>query len=402
MSATAFIHSIQIQEKRDALKIWNYSLIIVTFILCVFGTYLTRSGVLQSIHAFATSGIGIYFLGFLALLTGVSVYALLSNLPRLRSGRPIESLLSRESSFLFNNILFVCLTFTVFFGTMFPLISELFTGDKIEVGIPFFNRINTPISSALIFLIGLCPAISWGKASPHRLKTLFLRPFLASFLIIPVLLLLGVGKLFLHFSFVLGSFVLITILTEIFRETSSRSKRPEGQRKVGLVRLFAERPKHFGGHVVHAGMVLVFLGIASSSLLKTSHDVLLKPGETTTLKSYTIKYVEPVRFRTAQKDAVRAKLELFSKGREIAEISPEKNLFFGWNQPTTEVAIHSDMRRDIYAILSGLSEDDYARLEFIHLPLVSWLWTGGILIMGGTSLCFFPPRRKGMSNYRKP
>lgn len=398
LAATAFVHSVMIQERKGMLKKWNMSLIILTFFLSIFGTFITRSGVISSVHSFAQSDIGPLFLGFIAFILLFSFSMFLYRIKDLESENRFDSILSRESAFIFNNLLFLGAAFAVFLGTIFPIMSEAITGEKILVGPPYFNKVNSPIALALVLLMGVGPLISWRKASRENLFKNFFVPSVIAIVTGVLLFALGVGDVYALLAYSLSAFVLMTVFTEFFRGIRVRAKRGENP-LVAFGRLVSKNKRRYGGYIVHVGVVLIVIGITSSSVFVTEKQVTLSRGESVTLNDYTLTFNGINQYTTNAKNATVASLTAFKGGKEIGVMSPEKNIYkYEGNREInqeTEVALRSTLTDDLYIILMSFTDDGSATLRVILNPLVSWIWAGGVVLVLGAIITMLPDGRKG-------
>ena len=392
LTATGFLHSVMIQEKKGMLKVWNMSLIILTYTLSIFGTFLTRSGVVSSVHAFAESSIGVYFLWYLGFTLVVAVWLLIKRLPQLQSDHRLESAISRESSFLFNNLFFVGIMFSVLWGTMFPVISEAVQGVKISVAAPFFNQVNVPLGLALLLLAGICPLIAWRKASMRNLRRNFLYPMTLSLVATAGLYLGGVRHIVALISLSVCIFVAGTIVLEFYRGTRARRASRGGTVLQALVSLVQRNRQRYGGYIIHFGVVVIFVGITGSSAYQIEKDVVLSPGEHTTVGAFTLHYDRLVRTVHATHESFVAQVRVFRQDRHLTTLHPEKRLYFAQNQPTTEVALRTSLFEDLYVILAGFEPSRIATFKVFVNPLVSWLWIGGLIIVLGTVIAIWPER----------
>ncbi len=391
--ATAYLHSVMIQEKRGMLKVWNLVLITFTFLLTIFGTFITRSGIISSVHTFGQSSIGWIFLVFLGVVILVSFNLLMNRLPQLQSRNELDSLLSRESSFLYNNLMLVGIAFAILWGTIFPIISEAIRGVKITVGPPFFNKVNTPIGLALLGLTGLCPLIAWRRTSAENLRRNFFLPLLIAIVGGVVLYISGIRQLYPFLSFTICIFVITTIFLEFYRGTRARKEMTRGSLPGALWALLNRNKRRYGGYIVHLGIVLVFIGITGEAF-KRENQITANKGDSFKVKNYTLRYDSLSRYSTANKEVVAATLSVFNTGKKVALLIPEKNLHRGHDQPTTEVAIHSTFKEDLYVILAGY-EGEIATFKVLVNPLVVWIWIGGGVMALGTIVALFPDRRRG-------
>src|SRR5579871_3069858 len=288
LSGTAFLHSVMMQEKKGMMKVWNIVLVSATFFLCILGTFLTRSGVVQSVHAFARSDIGKYFVSFLALGIAAVIYLIIDRLDYLKSEAQLESVISRESSFLFNNLILLASCFAVLWGTLFPVISEAVTGEKISVDAPFFNRVEIPIAMFLMFLTGVGPLIAWRRSSVESLKRAFLWPMLAGVAVAAVLAATGVRSGWALVSFMLCTFVAVTVFIEFFKGANAIRSKSGSNLLVAMVELTHRNTRRYGGYLVHVGVVLMFVGFTGKAFDKDM-TVEVAPGEAITLGHYQLK-----------------------------------------------------------------------------------------------------------------
>jgi cytochrome c-type biogenesis protein CcmF len=324
LTATAYLHSVMIQEKKGMLKVWNLSLIILTFALCIFGTFLTRSGVVSSVHSFAGSSLGPLFVIFLVLVLGLSLGLLLYRLPRLSSEHRLDGLLSRESSFLFNNLILVGLAFTVLWGTMFPIISEWLAGTKMSVGPPFFNRVSLPIGLALLVLTGICPLIAWRRATLANFRRNLMLPLGAGALGATVLVAAGVHQPAAVGFFAGGIFVVWSIGAEFLRGARARQSISGEPFPLAFSRLVGRNKRRYGGFVVHVGMVVMLVGIVGSSVFQRELDVTLKPGESASLGSYSFVFRGLRETEQTDRAVVRADVDVNRRDRSLTTLQPER------------------------------------------------------------------------------
>lgn len=393
--ATAYLHSVMIQERRGMLKVWNMVLIILTFTLTLFGTFLVRSGILSSVHSFAVSPLmGGLFLSFIAVVLIFSFILLVNRLALLKGENELDSLLSRESTFLFNNLILVGAAFAIFWGTIFPLISEAVRGVKITVGPPFYNQIMVPIGLVLLLLTGICPLISWRKASGKNLRRNFLYPLIIAAIGGIVILAWGVRHPYALISYILSIFVAATIIIEFVRGSKARRKmRREGYLK-SFFNLTRGNKRRYGGYIIHIGIVLLFVGITGSSAFKVEKVETLAKGESLTIKNYQLKYEDFSSYPTESKQVTTVTLSVYREGKKVATLRPAKNLFRNQEQPTTEVAIRSTLREDLYVILAEYDQDGRVTLKVLINPLVMWMWIGGFVLSGGAIIVMWPDKRE--------
>ena len=399
--ATAFLHSVMIQERRGMLKAWNVCLIVATFLLSIFGTFLTRSGVLSSVHAFAGSGLGPLFTLFL-VTAGVFSAALISYRWRALAGdHSLDSVVSRESAFLLNNWILVVSTLAVLWGTIFPLLSEAVTGTKISVGAPFFNRVMVPIWLLLILLTGVGPLIAWRRASLQNLRRNFTWPLLAALGGSFVSALLGADTFIELLAYGLVGFVVGGIVLEYVRGLRVRRSRHEESLPIALTRLVARHRRRYGGYIVHFGILMMVVGFTASSMAKQEVEATLNKGEVTSIGDWQVRFGGLSEYRKGRATVVVADLELRKDGKYVGRSRPEKVFHPNSENPMTEVDIRSSPVRDFYVILTGWENQERATFKILINPLVWWIWSGGLVLIIGTVVASWPERRKG-GTVRKP
>jgi cytochrome c-type biogenesis protein CcmF len=393
ITATAFLHSVMMQEKKGMMKVWNQVLIAATFFLCIFGTFLTRSGVVSSVHAFAQSSIGTYFVTFLAIGIAATVFLILDRLPYLKSEARLESVVSRESSFMFNNLILLASCFAVLWGTMFPVISEAVTGEKISVDGPFFNRINIPIGLGLLFLTGVGPLIAWRRSSPESLKRAFMWPTAAALTLMAVLAAFGIYEHpFALVSFGLSLFVAVSIGLEFWKG----SRTIQAKNDVGLIPAMVElthrNTRRYGGYIVHMGIVVMFIGYTGAAFNQdTTRE--LNVGQSTNFGAYTLKVANVVEGENSNYAWRKLIVTVFRGSREVGTMEPEHRLYKSSQQPTSEVAIRRRLNEDLYLNYPGASSDgQHEVIQAYIFPLVTWIWIGFWVLLGGTLVCMVPPK----------
>jgi cytochrome c-type biogenesis protein CcmF len=399
LAGTAYLHSVMIQEKRGMLKIWNLALIGLTYSLCLFGTFLTRSGVVQSVHSFTASGwFGYVFLAYLILVAGIFLALLLYRVPELRSHARLDSVLSREASFLLNNWVFLGLCVIVFFGTLYPTFSEAITGERIQIGPPFFNRYAGPLALFMLLLAGVGPLIAWRRATWVNLRKSFLWPALFGLLITGVLLAMGVRGFYPIAYAALCGFVAATIFEEYARGVGAWMRRGESPLRA-FWNLIVRNQRRYGGYIVHLAVVLMFIGFAGAAF-NLEETRLLRPGERWEVAGYTLEYRQLRPVRHPHYAGALARVALYENGHPRGILEPEKRFYFQQDQPATIPAVASSLREDLYVILAGLEEDKSAALKVYVNPLVNWIWLGGFVFIIGNSLVLWPvperpSRRRG-------
>ncbi|MFN2383700.1 MAG: heme lyase CcmF/NrfE family subunit [Gemmatimonadota bacterium] len=389
----AFVHSIMIQEKRGMLKLWNVALITATFALTILGTFVTRSGIIESVHAFAATDIGFVFLSFLALVLAFAVGLTWWRADLLRSDNQLESFVSRESAFLFNNLLLLGIAFAIWWGTFFPFIAEVATGERISVGPPFFNQVIAPFSLALLLLVGIGPVIAWRRASRRSLTRNFRTPLVALGVAGVAALLLGIHAWYAIAVAAFGAFVLASIGQELERGARSRV-RAQGERPAQAVyRLVMKNRRRYGGYTVHIGVVLVFSGIAGA-LFVEEQKARLEPGDTTAVGGFAVQYRGTDIEQGPNYIATVANLTVAERGERAVRMRPERRFYpEGQEQTTTEVAIWSRPFEDVYAILDAYDPlSGTADVTLLVNPLVLWIWIGGGVMVLGILLALSTPR----------
>ncbi|MGH7805482.1 MAG: heme lyase CcmF/NrfE family subunit, partial [Candidatus Binatia bacterium] len=388
---TAFLHSVMIQEKKDMLKVWNVSLVILAFGLTIFGTFLTRSGVISSVHSFTQSGLGPFFLWFLGFVLAVSFALVVWRLPELRSEARLESFFSREAAFLFNNLVLLGICFAIFWGTIFPVITEWVRGVKITVGPPFFNKVNAPLGLALLFLTGVGPIIAWRRATPRNLLRSFSGPLGFGFLSGLVLAIAGVRQVAALTSFSLCAFVVGTVVQEFWRGTRARQRLVGESAWTALRRLVGKNRRRYGGYVIHVGVVLIFVGITGSSLFRQEVQETVSKGQSFRLGDYELRYEDLRITDTPHLETTHAVVAVSRGGESLGVLEPEKRFYKRPGQPTTEVAIRKSLREDLYLVLGALdAETGLVTFQGFVNPLVAWLWIGGVVMMLGTGIVLSP------------
>ena len=391
LTGTAFLHSVMIQEKKNMLKVWNMVLVIMTFALTIFGTFLTRSGVISSVHSFTQSGLGPFFLGFLALVLVVAIGLLIWRLPLLRSENELDSLLSRESAFLFNNLILVGIAFAVFWGTMFPVISEWVRGVKITVGPPFFNRVNAPLGLALLFLMGVGPIIAWRRATWAHLRRSFSFPVGVGLTGGIATLLIGGGNYWSVIAFSLIFFVLGTITAEFWRGMRARQAMLGESAPLALFRLTVKNKRRYGGYIIHLGVVMIFVAITGTSVFRQEKQVTVNQGERFDIGAYTLQYNGLEERDTPHIAYLMANIGVFHDGRQIDTLKPEKRFYKKPEQPTTEVAIRSTLGSDLYLVLGSYDAETHMATILAYVnPLIGFLYWGGITLAFGTLVVMWP------------
>jgi cytochrome c-type biogenesis protein CcmF len=405
LTGTAFLHSVIIQEKRGMLKLWNLFLILGTFLLSIFATFLTRSGLIESVHSFAQNlTIAWIFLGFLSVLTLISAALVYWRRDRLQPEAQIESWLSREAAFLGNNLLFVGAMFAILWGSIFPLISEGFLGQKISVGPPFFNRVNVPIGLLLLALLGIGPIIAWRKASPRNLKRNFTVPLAVGAVVAAALWAGGVRHTQVLLTFGLGAFVMATVIIEFAKGTRARATvEGEGHARAFLSLIDRNR-RRYGGYIVHVGLVIMFMGFAGQAY-DVEKQVVLQPGEATEIQSpfghtYRLTYQDMSWYNATNMTKLIASLRVEKDGRPVGILTAEQRAYRQRSETATEVGIRRAWNEDLYLILAGVDDANgvltgnnprpVTTFRVLVNPLVPWIWFGGFILAMGTLIAMWP------------
>jgi cytochrome c-type biogenesis protein CcmF len=391
LTSTAFLHSVMMQEKKGMMKVWNMVLVSATFFLCIFGTFLTRSGVLGSVHAFAQSPIGIYFAIFLPAGIALTAWLIVSRLDYLKSEAQLESVLSRESAFLFNNLILVASCFSILWGTLFPLISEAVTGEKVSVDAPFYNKINIPIGLFLLFLTGVGPLIAWRRSSLESLKKAFLWPTVGAAALVVVLILVGIRHPYALMSFGLCLFVTLTILSEFYKGSRAIQSRTGMSFLRSMVELTHRNTRRYGGYLVHLGIVSLFIGFTGAAFNKEA-VVEVAPGQPFRIGRYELKLRETRDGETPAYVYRHAVIDVYQGGQLVRTLQPEARFYRASEQRTSEVAIWRRLNEDLYLNFASVSADGKAVIQAYVFPLVSWIWIGYWIILGGTLICLIPSK----------
>jgi cytochrome c-type biogenesis protein CcmF len=408
LTGTAFLHSIMVQEKRGMLRKWNVVLVVVTFLLSILGTFITRSGIIESVHSFAQSPVGGWFAAFLVVATAATVYLVATRLKDLEARAQLESMVSREAAFLYNNLLLVGISFSILWGVFLPIISEWVRGEKITVGPPFFNTVNIPLGLLLLGLTGIGPLIAWRKASTSNLRRQFLGPVIAGVAFAGLLFALGMRQPNALIAYMLSAFVAGTIVQEFSKGIGARRSIHGESWALALVRLVARNRRRYGGYIVHAGVVMLFAAFAGMAF-KREYDVSLGTGQAF---EATDPYGAQWRFvsqgastsQSLNRDIVAVALEVTKDGKPMGLIKSEKRQYFDSQkrptfEPSTEVGILESARQDVYVVLAGVREEA-AEIRITFNPLVVWVWVGGtIMALGGIIVMWPQAERKRQSGY---
>ncbi len=408
LAATAFLHSVMIQEKRGMLKVWNVLLVTLAFCLALFGTFLTRSGVVSSIHSFTQSPLGPWFLGFICFFTGGSLLLIFSRLPLLRSKTRMESLVSREATFLYNNLLLVALCLTILWGVTFPILSEAVRGEQITVGAPYYNFFLSVFGLPLLLLMGIGPLVAWRRASLRSLGRSFAWPAGIALAAGTVLLALGAGSSRAGLvAYTFSAFVLGSIGYEFVRGTRARRALAGGSWAGALAELVARNRRRYGGYVVHAAIVLLAIGVAGSSAYDTVKEQTLRPGQTMAVGDYRLGFRELVQRQGANAEEARAILDVQRDGRSLGTLESGKNHYRAEDQVSNEVGIRSDVLtgEDLFVIANQIDfQNRTVVFKVLVKPLVNLIWLAGLIFLAGALVTLWPnaaEQRRLAARYRE-
>jgi cytochrome c-type biogenesis protein CcmF len=412
LTMTAFLHSVMIQEKRGMLKRWNFGLIIGTFLLSIFGTFITRSGVIASVHSFTQSNVGYFFLAFLVVAAILAFTLLYTRWGLLEAEVELESVVSREAAFLFNNLLFVGIAFSVLWGTLFPILSELVKGSKITVGPPFFNRVNVPLGLLLLALTGVGPLIAWRKASSANLRRQFIAPVGLGLITLATLLVLGLRDFYAVIALALAGFAAGTIVQEFYRGVRARRRMHGESMPLAFARLIGRNRRRYGGYIVHAGILIYFVAFAGMAF-KREREATLKPGESVELSSpfghsYRFTHVGVSQYEALNRIVSAATVEVAKDGKRAGLMTSEKRQHVDsfkrpTFEPSTEVAIRSNLQEDVYIVFAGaVNGTEEAVYRFNLNPLVWWVWFGGFVLAFGGLVTMWPGAGPTITGPRRP
>ncbi len=390
LAATAFLHSVMMQEKKGMMKVWNMVLIGATFFLCIYGTFLTRSGIISSVHAFAESSIGTYFVSFLAIGIAATLWLILNRLDFLKSEAELESVVSRESSFLFNNLILLASCFAVLWGTMFPVLSEKFSTEKISLDAIWFNRLMVPIGLFLLFLTGVGPLFAWRRTSMESLRKNFQWPGIGMLVVVAALFAGGMRYPYSIISLGLCFFVAATIVMEFFRGARAINEKTHVGLIPSMIELTHRNTRRYGGYLVHMGIVLMFVGWSGHPFNQTAIGQVNK-GDTMKVGAYTLKVADLTEGETADYLWDTAILQVSKNGKALGTLEPTRRFYKIAQQGTAEVALRTRLNEDLY-INYAAREGDKATLQAYVFPLVTWIWVGVVVLIGGTFVCLVPSK----------
>ena len=414
LAGTAFLHSVMMQEKRGMMKVWNVWLIFITFMLTILGTLLTRSGLVSSVHAFAQSSIGNWFVGFLVIVFAVCLFTFLYQRDHLRAENRFESLVSRESSFLFNNLVLLTSCFVVLWGTLFPVLSEFVQGSKVTMGAPFYNRVAVPIGLFLIFLTGVGPLLAWRSTSLRAIRRNFVLPCIAIIVTAVVLILAGVhpwsdddatSSIYALVCFAIGAGVITAISSEFLRGASVVRTQTGKNLIASMLLLTRRNTRRYGGYLIHFGVVVMFIGLAGAAF-NQSKELEMGFGDSIQLNGYKVVCQSYSQDSTPNFDTDYALLDVFHNGKKITRLTPERRIYFADTdhaQASTVVAIHSTLASDLYVVFEGRNPDTNKPIIKVFInPLVNWIWIGVGVIIFGTLIALVPSLKPGTRRVELP
>ena len=388
LTATAFLHSIMVQERRNLFQSWNVFLIISTFVLSLLGTFLVRSGILSSVHAFASDpDRGVYILLFLSLISLASYGLLILRAPRLAGPGTLGSLMSRETALLLNNLLFVVAAITVLIGTLYPLAVEIVTGDRVSVAAPYFNTVMPPIILVVVLLMAIGPFVPWGRVQPERLKSLFLLPAVVSLLLLAALILAGMSQIVALVAITLVAFAALATFKDVAATAQAREKGDSVI--VNLWRQFTRNPRRYGGLIIHLGTLVLIIGIIGSALFGQTATVTLAPGDRMAIGDFILIFRGVEATPGVNYTSRRATIAVSQDGRPAFVLYPEKRNYQGERKMvTTEAAIHTTIAGDLYVVLAAEDDGGSASIRTFWNPLVIWIWIGWLVIIAGAVVAF--------------
>jgi cytochrome c-type biogenesis protein CcmF len=403
LTATAYLHSMILQERRGMLRLWNVNLVVGTFVLTVLGTFLTRSGIISSVHAFTVGLIGYYFLAFIALVLIGALVMVAGNSNLLRTSGRMDSVASRESVFLLNNLFLTAFMFTVLIGTLFPLVAEAIRGVKVSVGAPFFNRMTLPMIMMLLFLMGVGPALPWRSATAAEMRSKLLPPLVGAFLFCVGALVAGARNFYGVVAFSFIGYAAVANLREYWIGMRARHNAHGEGWATALFLLIRGNPRRYGGYLAHLGLLIAALGIAGSSSFRREREMTLKPGDTLTVAGQTIRLKGVWGREEVQRSVIGATVEVLKNGRVVGVIEPRMNYYPTSDQPVPTPQVRSTIGGDLYLSLMSFDPNGaHATIRAIVQPLVSWIWFGGGVVVLGALICMFPARRRTDGSLAEP
>ena len=402
LGITAFIHSIMVQKRRGMFRMWNIVLINVAFGLALYGMFMNRGGSVPSVHSFGASQLGWIFLLFLAVGVIVPFAIFVWRYPLLKSVQNLDSMLSREAAFLVNNMLLLAIAFVTLWGTVYPLLSRLTNDEEITVARPFYDQVNGPLMLGLVFLMGVGPLIPWRKAGMASLRRSLLPPVVGGLLTVGILAALGLHKDYALTAFGLATFVTTGILMEWFRGTSSRHRNSGENYVTAFLRLIAANRPRYGGYIVHLSVVMVTLGIVGTSFFGVQRDVVLSPGESTTINDYELVYLGTVEVPKSNRTEFTSTVQVFRDGELLDTIRTKRAFYPSFNMAATTAAIRSTPVEDLYVVPSENLADGSVGFRILVNPLIWWMWVAGPVMVLGTVIALWPQKIRAPAPARPP
>ena len=395
LTATAFLHSVMVQERRGMLRLWNVNLIVSTYALTILGTFLTRSGVLSSVHAFTTGTIGYYFLAFIAVVLIVSLVLVAGHSEELRGEGRLDAPIARETVFLLNNLFLTAFMFTVLLGTLFPLVAEAVRGVKVSVGEPFYNRMTLPLCAALLFLMGVGPALPWRRSDLAQARAKLMMPGIVALVVAVLSAILLTRNPYAVSAFAFATFAIVCNVREYWLGAAARRRAHGEAPATALVKLIAANRRRYGGYLAHIGVVSVALGVAASSVFRKEHDATLKRGEKMTVAGFELQLDSLWGREEPQRAVIGATMRVMRDGREVGRLTPRMNFYRTQDQPVPTPAVRSRPWGDLYLNLLAFEPNgSSATIRAITEPLVPWIWIGGGIICLGALVALSGPARK--------
>jgi cytochrome c-type biogenesis protein CcmF len=396
LTATAYLHSVMVQERRNMLRLWTLNLCVTTFVLTILGTFLTRSGILSSVHAFTTGTIGYYFLAFITIVLVTTLVLVAGNSERIRTVGNLGGAASRETVFLLNNVFLTAVMLTVLVGTLYPLVAEAMRGVKVSVGEPFFNRMALPAMVALIFLMGVGPALPWGSTTWAEARKRLLSPLIGALILGAVAVIAGARGIYAILAFAFVGYSVMGNLREYWIGMRARHRAHGEGWATALVRLVGGNRRRYGGYVAHIGALLVALGVTASSTFRSEREATLLPGQTLTVAGQTVRLLRVWGREEPQRSVIGATLEIIGRnGGVVGTIDPRMNYYHVSDQPVPTPAVRSNVRGDLYASLMAFEPNGAnATVKIIVEPLVPWIWFGGLVVVMGAVIGLFHGQRR--------
>ncbi|PKB73496.1 MAG: hypothetical protein BZY75_01575 [SAR202 cluster bacterium Io17-Chloro-G7] len=392
LGLTAFVHSIMVQKRRGMFRMWNIVLINISFGLALYGMFMNRGGAVPSVHSFGSSSLGWVFLLFLGLGILVPFVIFFWRYHQLKSAQNLDSMLSREAAFLVNNLLLLAIAFVTLWGTVYPLISKLFTGVELTVARPFYDQVNGPLMLGLIFLMGVGPLLPWRRATPASVRKALLPPSIAAAATVLILIAMGVWQEYALIAFGLAAAVTAGIFTEWYRGTRSRQRSSGDFYPLAFLRLIAANRPRYGGYIVHLSIVMVALGVVGATFFSTQLDVVLAPGERVTVEDYEIRYVGTTEIPKSNRTDFISTVEVYRDGNLLDTIEPNRSFYPSFNMASTRAAIRSTPVEDLFVVPSENMSDGSVGFRILVNPLMWWMWVAGPVLVLGAVVSLWPQR----------